>query len=216
MLAPGLSGAKESLQAAATGEPKRGTASPKNGALAPEGGMMNDRRRALRMVVAAAGLGLLLVGLTSAPASADVDIVGDTNVGVKAVSTVSTNYPKPGASVTGTSKITFYYHVLGLPLPNTGYYVNSFPWIQTARPTLVDTNHRLDSKTYAQFFNPVTDAYAWEVHGSDGFTGDMTVKIIGSAKTDAKGSGYFYAGTYTCKSWSGCRNADAISLVKVS
>lgn len=178
---------------------------------------MRTAHRGRKLTVITAAVALAWTGMAASPAYAGgIDIVGDTNVGVKATATVSDNTVSKGDSVTGAGKIAFYYHLLGIPLPNTGYYVNSFPWSVTARPTAISWNHPLNSSTYQKFYNTDIKSYQWEVQGSDGFIGDMTVNIKGKAKTDTKGSGYFYAGTYTCVSWSGCRNAGATQLVKVS
>jgi hypothetical protein len=150
-----------------------------------------------------------------AQAGTSVSIGGDSNWTVTATATTSANYVTLGTSVTGTSKIVFDAHFLGIPLPVTGYYVNSFPDAPFPRPTLISADAPLSTgTTYQYFYNSYLGKYAWEVRGKDSFWGDKTVNLKGSGKTDARTSGYFLAGTYPCGS--GCTNANAIQLVKVS
>lgn len=165
--------------------------------------------------MAAVSAAMLALSATPAQAGTSVSIGGDSNWTVTATATTSARYLTLGQSMTGTSNIVFDAHFLGIPLPVTGHYVNSFPYAPFARPTLLSANAPLSTGTsYGVFYNSYLGKYSWEARGKDSFWGDKSVTIKGTGKSDSRSSGYFLAGTYPCGS--GCTNANAIEYVKVS
>jgi hypothetical protein len=165
--------------------------------------------------VAAVSAAMLALSTTPAYAGTSVSIGGDSNWTVTATATTSATYLTLGQTLSGTSKLVYDAHFLGIPLPVTGHYVNSFPYAPFSRPTLISANAPLSTgTTYGYYYNSYLAKYSWEVRGKDGFWGDKSVTLKGSARSDTRTSGYFLAGTYPCGS--GCTNANAIQYVKVS
>lgn len=150
-----------------------------------------------RKTTSIVALALALTLAVPAVANAGVSIGGDSNWGITVNTSVSTHYPSLGQTVNGNLKIVYTAHFLGLPIPVTGYYINSFPFSPFSRPTLVSANSPLASLTYAYAYDAYMGKYAWTVNGSKGFWGDATVTVNGSAKTDTRVSGYFHGGTGT-------------------
>jgi hypothetical protein len=173
-----------------------------------EGFAVRYSKITLRVVAAAA----VLTFVAPTAANAGVSIGGDTNWGVAVYTSVSTHYPKLGNSVNGNLKIVYDAHFLGIPLPVTGYYTNSFPYAPFARPTLISANAPLASTSYAYAWDSYMGKYAWTVHGSKSFWGDSTVTVNGNGKTDTRSSGYFHGGTGTGHS----TDENAIDYVSVS
>lgn len=154
---------------------------------------MKHFRRSARVAAVAAALGLF------APSAwAGVSIGGDSNWTVKVTTSVGTNSPKVWTSDTGNVNIFYDAHFLGIPLPVTGYYISSFPYMPFARPTMLSTNSTLGSNTYAYTYDGYTGRYAWMVSGKKSFWGDATVNIKGKATADTpRAEGYFHGGTGT-------------------
>lgn len=142
-------------------------------------------------------LALVLTLAVPAVANAGVSIGGDSNWGITVETSVSTHYPSMSQNVNGNLKIIYNAHFLGLPIPVTGYYINSFPYAPFSKPTLLSANAPLASLTYAYAWDSYMGKYAWTVNGSKGFWGDATVYVNGVAKTDTRVSGYFHGGTGT-------------------
>jgi len=165
------------------------------------------KTKAARVIAVALALTLAV----PAVASAGVSIGGDTNWGIRVDTSVSNHYPYLGNTVHGNVKITYTAHFLGLPIPVTGYYINSFPYAPFSRPILVSANSPLASLTYAYAWDAYMGKYAWTVNGSKGFWGDAVVTVNGDGKTDTRVSGYFHGGTGTGHS----TDENAIDLVSV-
>jgi hypothetical protein len=170
---------------------------------------MRHKKIALRVIAVASVLTLA----APAAANAGVSVGGDSNWSVTVNTSVSNHYPTLGTNVGGNLKIVYDAHFLGIPLPVTGYYINSFPYMPFAKPTLLSANSALSSTTYAYKWDANRGNYAWMVNGSKGFWGDATVTVNGSGKIDTRGvSGYFHGGTGTGHS----TDENAIDLVSVS
>jgi hypothetical protein len=158
------------------------------------GGIAMRYTKATRVIA----LALVLTLAVPAVANAGISVGGDTNWGITVETSVSTHYPYLGNTVNGNLKITYNAHFLGLPIPVTGYYINSFPYAPFARPTLLSANSPLASLTYAYAWDSYMGKYAWTVNGSKGFWGDAVVTVNGAGKTDTRGAtGYFHGGTGT-------------------
>jgi len=164
-----------------------------------------------------ASLAVAALVATSAPASAgvSVSIGGSSTWKVTATASTSADNVRVGSRLTGTSNVRFEAKVLGIPLPVTGHYANSFP-TTFSRPSLKSADATLNSRTYSQIRNNFLGQAQWEVRGSEGFWGGKTVRITGdaAAATRASSGRFFYAGTISCGS--GCTNANAIVRVITS
>jgi hypothetical protein len=171
------------------------------------GGITVRYTKATRVIAVA----LVLTLAVPAVANAGISIGGDSNWGITVETSVSNHYPYMGNTVNGNVKIIYTAHFLGLPIPVTGYYINSFPYLPFARPTVVSANSPLASLTYAYAWDAYMGKYAWTVNGSKGFWGDATVTVNGSGKIDTRASGYFHGGTGTGHS----TDENAIDLVSV-
>jgi len=147
----------------------------------------------------------------SAPAHAGttIDVSGTTEARVKATSKTSASSVKIGKKMWGKITLNYRYSVLGIPLPSTGYYVNSFP-LTFKKPSLVSANAPLKSVKYIKKQNTYLKTKQWEVNGKKGFSGKLDVTLKGDAKGHKKGTAYFYGGTYTCGNDKKCINAHAI------
>lgn len=157
---------------------------------------------------------LLLSSQVPAYAGTSISIGGNSDWKVTATATTNTNSVKQGRYATGTATISFTARILGIPLPNTGYYANSFP-ITFARPSLLSSNGNINSTTYQKMTNQYLGRQQWEVRGSQGFWGDMSVTVKGQARALTVSSGrYFYAGTISCGK--NCTNANAIQRLNVT
>ena len=154
---------------------------------------MRKMKAAIRVIAVASVLTL------AAPpvANAAVSIGGDSNWGITVTTAVNTHYPHLGNSVNGNVKLAYNARFLGLPIPVTGYYLNSFPYMPFARPTLLSANSPLASNAYAYKWDAHMGKYAWMVNGSRSFWGDATVTVNGVGRTDTRASGYFHGGTGT-------------------
>ena len=175
--------------------------------------MKSSIRRRVTALLAAAGL---LVAGQAAPAQAavSVSIGGDTDWKVTATATTDATTLKVGQKMTGTAEITFEARVLGLPLPATGYYANSFP-TTFSKPSLTQGNADVDSLYYSKRRNNFLKTRQWEVRGHKSFWGDMSVTITGEGRAATVGSNrHFYAGTISCGS--DCTNANAYTAVNVT
>lgn len=169
--------------------------------------------RLSRALVKAGVLTSVVAVAAPTAAYAGVSVGGDSNWSITVTTSVSSHYPKVGNTVTGNVNLVYDAHFLGIPLPVTGYYISSFPYLPFARPTLLSANAPLDSTTYSYTWDAYMGKNAWTVRGSKGFWGDATVYVKGSAKVDtAKVSGYFHGGTGTGHSI----DANAIDYVGVS
>lgn len=152
----------------------------------------------------------VIVG-TASPANAvsvSVD-AGGSSFKVTATATVSSQSVSKGTTVTGTTKNTYSAFALGVPLPVTGYYINSFP-TKLSQPSLYASNGSLASNTYAKKTDAYVGATQWVVNGSNSFWGDQSITITGKAKAATAGSGYFHAGTGTGHS------TDANAILKIT
>jgi hypothetical protein len=169
----------------------------------------------LRRRLTLAGATALATGvLLAVPATArtvSVSVGGDSSWRVTASATTSADTVSVGKKLTGTSKIKFSAYVLGLPIPVTGYYANSFP-TTFRRPVLKSADADLSSRTYSKVINAYLGTTQWEVRGKSSFWGSKSVKIVGDARAASKATRYFYAGTRHCGS--GCTNANAIVRVR--
>ncbi len=145
-------------------------------------------------------VGVLVLGIApSANASVvSVGIGGDTDWGIKATATTSTNDPKCNANMTGNIKVDYSAHFLGIPIPVDAYIIPSFPYMPFARPVDLADNAPLSSVTYSSTWDAYLGKNAWTVHGSGSFWGSNTWYINGRAKADTQGkTGYFHGGTGT-------------------
>jgi hypothetical protein len=163
--------------------------------------------KAGRVIVVALALTLAV----PAVANAGISVGGDSNWGITAETSVSTHYPYVGNTVHGNLKVTYNAHFLGLPIPVTGYYINSFPYLPFAKPILVSANSPLASLNYAYAWDAYMGKYAWTGNGSKGFWGDAVVTVNGDGKIDYRSSGYFHGGTGTGHT----TDENAIDLVSV-
>lgn len=146
----------------------------------------------------------------TAPAHAGVSVSVGGNSVWKVTSTASTSHDtrNVGQLLTGTAKVDFSAKVLGIPLPVTGHYANSFP-TTFKQPSLKSaSNADLNSRSYSKVRNSYLAQTQWEVRGKSSFWGSKTVKIVGDAKASSKATRYFYSGTISCGS--GCTNANSI------
>ncbi|WP_028708824.1 hypothetical protein [Propionicicella superfundia] len=143
-----------------------------------------------------------------------VSISGDSNWRVSAQSTVSTHYPRVGNTVTATATMKYNAQFLGLPVPVTGYYTQTFPTKPFATPTLVSVvNADLYRRHYVSSRDTYVGSSAWVVSGQSTFWGSKTVTIKASAKARSKGSsGYVHGGTGRGHSI----DANSIDYIKVS
>jgi len=132
-------------------------------------------------------------------ADSPVKIGGITDAWVEATAKVSTSTVsiKSKNKTTGTGIVTCHYRFLGIPIPNTCYWTNSFPTIYK-QPSLYSAKGSLNSRIYAQSYNNYLGRIQWQVKGSQNFAGDVTSTIIGKAVGKTKGTGYFYAGHDNC------------------
>lgn len=148
------------------------------------------------------------IGL-AVPAAAGVSIGIGGNSTWKVTSTATTSHDTRaiGQTLTGTAKVAFSAKILGIPLPVTGHYANSFP-TTFSRPSLKSyTNADLTSTSYSQLYNAHLGRTQWEVRGKSSFWGSKTVTVVGDAKAATKATRFFYSGTQSCGS--GCTNAHA-------
>ncbi len=170
---------------------------------------MKIRYSVIKLASAMAVAALMASAVPVAPAHADVYPI---EYSVTATAKLSAQTIKVKKKVKGTAKVVFIRHFLGIPMPSTGFYSNSFP-VSVKKPTLTATNVALNSRKYAQKYNTWLKKSQWEVNGKQDFAGKLTASITGSAVGATKGAGYFYGGTYTCGD--NCINAHAIKKLTV-
>lgn len=157
--------------------------------------------RASRMALkVAACVGVLMLGIApSANASVvTVGVGGDTDWGIRATATTSTNYPRYNTNMKGNIKLDYSAHFLGIPIPVKAYILSSFPYTAFARPVHLADDAPLSSVAYAYTWDAYTGKSAWTVHGSGNFWGSNSWHINGQARADSRGqTGYFHGGTGT-------------------
>lgn len=126
---------------------------------------------------------ICLMFSAQAPAHAGVNVAigGDSNWKVTATAITNRDTAKKGQSVTGTAKIEFEARVLGIPMPTTGHYSNSFP-ATFERPTLESADGDLDSFSYSKVYNAYLKSQQWEARGSSFFFGEKKVTIKGKSE----------------------------------
>ncbi|MCI9887000.1 hypothetical protein JT358_00805 [Micrococcales bacterium 31B] len=142
-------------------------------------------------------LGAVALSLASAvPAHAgtSISIGGNTNWGIVTKAITSRDSAPRGTRVSGTADIKYTARVLGLPLPVTGYYVNSFP-TTFQQPRVDSYDAHLSSTTYKQVYDSWQHSTQWMVSGSESFWGGKHVTVKGSAVAGRVGSKFFHAGT---------------------
>lgn len=145
--------------------------------------------------------------VSAVPAHADGFAVG-------ATAKVSPSTLKVGASSTGKGTQTFSARVANVPLPQLGYYKNSFP-TSFKKPSLAGSNVGLVSKEYKKNTNDFLGKTQWEVWGKQWFLGDLSAVITGRSVAETAGTGTkFYVGTDEClKEWPSCHMAqDTVSF----
>lgn len=133
---------------------------------------------------------------SAAPSAAKVSssIAGDSDFKIRAVAETSHEKVARTSRVSGSARIKFTARVLGIPMPVTGFYINSFPTI-FKEPRLDAYDAKLATKKYTKIWDSWEGATQWMVKGQENFWGEKTVRIEGSAKGNKKGSGFFHAGT---------------------
>jgi hypothetical protein len=142
------------------------------------------------------GAAVLVAGfaLPAQAAGVAISISGDSSFGITAKATVTDQSVSKGTNVTGTTDLDYSAYALGIPLPVTGYYVNSFS-TKFAQPVLLASDADLSSLTYKKVTDAQVGATQWAVNGSSDFWGTKSVTIKGRGKATTAGSGYFHAGT---------------------
>lgn len=158
----------------------------------------------------AAAAAMVAVSSGAQAISVSVD-AGGSSWSVTATATVNSQGVRRGAEETGTTKNTYSAYALGIPLPVTGYYVNSFQ-SQFNQPIVYASNGQLSSRTYSKKTDAYLGATQWMVNGSNDFWGSQTTTITGKATAGRTGGGYFHAGTGTGHD----TDANAILYVRVS
>lgn len=164
------------------------------------GGSTSMRRR-WRAVVAVTLFAMLAAGAPASAGIVSVSIGGDGDISIAGTHKYEGATKSVGQTGTNGFNVKFTYKVLGVPLPTKGYYVNSFPTTYR-QPSLSNWSGNLDSKTFAKIYNSRVGATQWEVRGSKGFTGTLTVYNNASAKVNSGGSKWFYVGDSDCGSCS--------------
>lgn len=134
--------------------------------------------------------------MAPASAGADVDISGDSNFKITTEAETSHNKVKRSKRVTGKVTISYKARVLGIPLPVTGFFINSFPTI-FKQPRVDSYSGQLSSTTYRKVYDSWQRKTQWLVKGQEDFWGEKVVKVTGSAVGNTKGSGFFHGGTGT-------------------
>jgi hypothetical protein len=165
-----------------------------------------------RVAVATFGLTALGLCLPLSSANAAVSIAGDSSFGITAEATVSDTTVYIGQTISAKAKLTYSALLLGIPVPGTGYYVNSIP-TDFAQPLLDSANAPLVVNYYRKMFDSYSNVARtqWIVSGSEDFWGTNSVTIIGTAKGVTAGSHFFHGGTGTGHS----TDANAIQRITV-
>ena len=151
-----------------------------------------------RIAIATLGLSALALCVPLSSASAAVSIAGDSSYGVTAEATVSDSTVYVGQTISAKAKLTYSAYVLGVPMPETGYYVNSIP-TDFAQPLLYSANAPLAVNYYRKIYDTYSNVARtqWIVSGSEDFWGTDSVTIVGTAQGSTAGSHFFHGGTGT-------------------
>ncbi len=160
--------------------------------------MRNSRARRGRTATYGAILALAVTLSAAGPAQAQTStqISGDSTVKVTATARTNDVSFTKGQRLHARASINYEARILGLPLPLTAAYVNSFP-LHFGKPRLDETNADLRSTTYKVMRDNWLKTDQWMVGGDKGFWGTLSITIKGSALAQSKGQKYFHAGTGT-------------------
>lgn len=149
----------------------------------------------------ALGSAIMILGsftaLPAAHAGVSIGIGGDSNWGITATTRTSDTYLRPGRTLTASTSITYRAHVLGIPIPVTGYYHLAIPQsggFYNYAPTLVSYNSSLTSRTFAINHGRYTGTREWYVEGSTTFWGTKTVDLKATVRSSHAGSGGYVHG----------------------
>lgn len=151
-----------------------------------------------RIAIATLGLSAFALCVPLSGANAATSIAGDSSYGITAEATVSDTTVYVGQTISAKAKLTYSAYVLGIPLPETGYYINSIP-TDFSQPLLDSANAPLAANYYRKIYDTYSNVARtqWIVSGSEDFWGTNSVTIVGKAKGATTGSHFFHGGTGT-------------------
>lgn len=160
--------------------------------------MRNPGARSGRNATYGAILALAIALTAAGPAQAQTStqIAGDSTMKVTATARTNDVSFEKGKRLHARTNVTYEARILGLPLPLTAAYVNSFP-LHFGKPRLDETNADLRSKRYRVMRDSWLQTDQWMVTGDKGFWGTLSITIKGSALAQSKGQRFFHAGTGT-------------------